>query len=420
VKNKKLFFLVFVLVLFVGVFFYHQDKRHKKGTYLREFSRKKFNKKAKNFQSWAQNQIDSDFCCVNEISQNSVNETYEKIKSSHLPQRFTFFRYLIIDSKIYRFYPKNEEIDFHVLDFEKAILTLSKIVKLPNLDFIYCDLDGLPFDLVNEDFYKTTNQVPILCHAKIKDCENLILIPDHNSLSYEWKKLFYEVLKENQEISWDKKLNKAFWRGGSNDQEYTCDNFEKKPRVIISKLSQKYFDLLDAGITRSWFFQLEDLLRENNLIKEHFSVKKHLEYKYLPVLDGCMCTYPGYQWRLLSNSICFKQQSNQIQWFYLALKPYEEYIPIKNDMSDLLEKISWAQKNDDKCKKIAKNATDFALNNLSMEDMYVYLFEVLKKYSKYQNFDKKVLLKKVDKEDRWININNRKKANKILKKRFQK
>ncbi len=66
-----------------------------------------------------------------------------------------------------------------------------------------------------------------------------------------------------------------------------------------------------------------------------------------------MCTYCGYQWRLLSNSLALKQESDEIQWFYIALKPYEHYIPIKNDMSDLLEIIEWARKNDDKCKKIS-------------------------------------------------------------------
>ena len=33
--------------------------------------------------------------------------------------------------------------------------------------------------------------------------------------------------------------------------------------------------------------------------------------------------------------------------------PWEHYVPVKKDMSDLIEKIKWCQENDDKAKEIA-------------------------------------------------------------------
>lgn len=404
-KNKKHFFLLFAVLLLISFFYYGHSKKNTKGTYLKYISKNTFFKKNKNPPLWAYRQVAADFNSINEISQSSIDETYGNIKNSGFSQSKTFFRYRIINNALFRYFSDNEQA-FERLDFEKAIITLCEIAKLPDLDFIYCDLDGLPLENLDENFFKTVF-CPVLCHAKLKDFNNLILIPDHNSLSKNWKIQFDSILKENKKISWELKINKGFWRGGTNDRRYTEENFYGGPRIIISKLSKKYCGLIDAGITRSWSFQMEDLLKKEDLIKNHETIQKHLEYKYLPVLDGVMCTYPGFQWRLLSNCVCFKQNSNQIQWFYSALRPYEHYVPIENDLSDLIEKIIWARNNDGKCRSISKNARDFALSNLTLEDIYVYLYMVLKQYSLRYESDKNFLLKDTLKSGKWICIKNK-------------
>ena len=120
--------------------------------------------------------------------------------------------------------------------------------------------------------------------------------------------------------------------------------------------------------------------------------------KYLPVLDGHMCTYPGFQWRLLSGSVCLKQESDQTQWFYYALKPFVHYIPIKNDMSDLLEKVAWARAHDAEARAIGEAGKAFALENLMQEDVYYYLHLALTKYAKLQAIDFQRLKKDTEKD----------------------
>jgi hypothetical protein len=48
-------------------------------------------------------------------------------------------------------------------------------------------------------------------------------------------------------------------------------------------------------------------------------------------------------------------------WFSYLLKPYVHYVPIKSDLSDLLKKINWCKKHNEKAKKIAANARELAL-----------------------------------------------------------
>ena len=46
-------------------------------------------------------------------------------------------------------------------------------------------------------------------------------------------------------------------------------------------------------------------------------------------------------------------------WYFPILKPYEDHVPVKEDLSDLEEKIQWCRDNDEKCKKIGQNAMAF-------------------------------------------------------------
>ena len=47
------------------------------------------------------------------------------------------------------------------------------------------------------------------------------------------------------------------------------------------------------------------------------------------------------------------------------LKPHMHYIPLAEDLSDLMEKYEWAEAHPDECRKIAQNAFDYGMNQLS-------------------------------------------------------
>ena len=44
------------------------------------------------------------------------------------------------------------------------------------------------------------------------------------------------------------------------------------------------------------------------------------------------------------------------EWFYHDLKPWEHYVPIKKDFSDLKEKVEWLRQNDEEAKRIVNRA----------------------------------------------------------------
>ena len=83
----------------------------------------------------------------------------------------------------------------------------------------------------------------------------------------------------------------------------------------------------------------------------------------------------------MSNSVVLKQITPNRQWYYGGLEPYRHYIPVKADLSDLMEKINWAQEHDEEAKEIAEQATQFVKNNLMIEDTFLYLYQLLLHYS---------------------------------------
>ena len=428
-KRKYYLVLIFVIALTASIGIKNKNPNRSRETYIKILSKDNFFSRLQNAPLWMTEQIDEDleYPRLNKVSLNALTKTYWNMKKRFHETKQDFIRYRIVDNTLYQYFPEDEKFTKKEEAFEKALKTVLKLKKLPVIDFVFSNIDGLPSNKDQKDksfyyenkkgFYLVDDnkyQAPIFTRAKGSDVKVGILIPDYYVLSELWPKMQKEVLKLNTEIDWDKKINCFHWRGASS----------KLFRFKLCELSLNHSDIVDAGFVEKMddrkirelkFWNKYDVYQK--LKKNYASLEEQIHNKYLPVLDGVMCTYPGFHWRLLSNSVVLKQESIEKQWFYRALKPYEHYVPIKYDMSDLFHQITWAMQNDDKCKKIAKNASDFVMQNLMIEDVYVYLYKVLTEYSKYQAFDKKDLIKDLKQDKNWIAISNRRKANEILKKR---
>ncbi len=61
-------------------------------------------------------------------------------------------------------------------------------------------------------------------------------------------------------------------------------------------------------------------------------------------------------WILQSNSVLLFIENDNVEWFYSAMKPWEHYVPIKDDLSDMLEKVQWLRDNDEEAQQIVKRA----------------------------------------------------------------
>lgn len=348
---------------------------------------------------WAKAQIANDLAPFREggVTQEALEETFSKTVQE---PSVAVYRYRFCEGKIFRKPAEFLPADFlhQARAYDKMFLRLQKSRKLPFADFLLCTMDGVPQFNVPSRFWVTERQAPLFCMAKELSAPHLILLPDHFTTKESgWHVEIGKVERMYREIPWEERKEKAFWRGAPSDKVYTETNYATRPRCRLCLLAQEKGEVVDAGFFKDVETQ-PHLLSSLGLVLGRASVEEHLGFKYLPVLDGYMCTYPGFPWRLLSGSLTLKQESDEVQYFYSALEPFVHYVPIKNDMSDLVEKIAWAKEHDAECRKIAENARAFARENLMPNAIYNYLYKVIEEYSQLQKFDH------FEMDDSWLQV----------------
>lgn len=232
-----------------------------------------------------------------------------------------------------------------------------------NVDFLVSFQDAL---------FENASPAPIFTFAKKQGAKRLILIPDCEALNPRDRLYLTKLMLEGgRKIPWSQKKEMSFWRGSPTGTG---------ARFRLVNLSEKRPSSLDATF-------ISGKMRAVN-------PKDHLLYKYLIDVDGNSCCYSRTFWILLSNSLMLKQVTDHIQWFYKGLIPFVHFIPLDSELTDLEEKITYCQKNEEKAQEIIKQANDLAMNHLQYEENLAYLREVLKTYASRLQY--KPMLEKED------------------------
>jgi hypothetical protein len=198
--------------------------------------------------------------------------------------------------------------------------------------------------------YNLKNEFPIFCDKVLafgrhKNDPYTTMIPDADFISTKGYITLLKEIDEIDKISWHQKINKIFWRGGLHGKGYYAYDKQNPPRcqrkMLCDYKTYKNLDWLDAQPSY-------------NTSKSDF-----LQYKYMIDVDGEVNSWSALWWKLYSNSVVFKVDSHYEQWYYKDLKEWVHYIPVKSDFIDLEERYQWDLQNEEKCKQININSTEF-------------------------------------------------------------
>lgn len=261
-----------------------------------------------------------------------------------------------------------------------ALTDLAACCSLPNIEFLLVVTDGVIDTLDCPG--------PLFAFSKNKEKNNnIITIPDPDVLENHIT-LRDQVLDGNKEYSWNKKIKKAFWRGGATHQNFGfIDLYKDCSRFKLIMESRKNPHILDALFTRVHSSNKNVQKALTKFLGKHIPIKEHLKYAYQVQIDGYTAAWARMYWELFCNSVMLKQESDNIQWYYAPLQPYVHYIPLKNDVSDIEEKVIWARNNDNQVQAIIKNANNFAQENLGYENILYYIYLLITEYAQLQQFD---------------------------------
>lgn len=186
-------------------------------------------------------------------------------------------------------------------------------------------------------------EYPVVAFGRHLNDPFVQLVPDSDFISSNgYERLRYEI--DSVDCLWSQKKQKLFWRGSMHGFPYRRYDQEgrKTQRELLIEWSMQNHQISDAKFSHTT------------------SKQEQLGYKYLLDIDGEVNAWSGLFWKLYSKSVVFKVKSHFEQWYYNRLTPWEHYIPVSGDLSDLQEKFEWAVAHDNECEQIASAGRVFA------------------------------------------------------------
>ncbi|KAJ7023458.1 glycosyl transferase family 90-domain-containing protein [Mycena alexandri] len=235
----------------------------------------------------------------------------------------------------------------------------------------------------------TTDLWPILSMTKISPCFSDILFP--GQYYYESSGWSGKFAKPN-DVQWDDKKPQLYWRGQSNGGHIIHNNHHKFSRFRLVKIAQNRSDIIDAKMTGFWEWhctfdcERDPIIEEYKIGSEGSPREEVYNYKYLLDVDGN--TFSGrYLGLLRSGSLVFKATAFD-EYFNDWLRPYEHYIPVKIDMSDLVEKVEWAIAHNAEARQIQETGMQFAQRVLTDSQNDCYFSRVLLEWARLQSYAK--------------------------------
>ena len=207
--------------------------------------------------------------------------------------------------------------------------------------------------------------------------------------SYEekWYKGTCKDYTFNFNTSWESKKPTAVFRGSTTGSGVTTDtNMRLKASLLSHSKKDNSDNYLDAGITKwnlrprkhekSEYLETIDISKFPFGLVDYLTPEEQSNYKYILNIDGHVSAY-RLSIELSMNSVVLLVDSEWKLWFSYMLEPYVHYIPIKSDLSDLIEQVKWCRNNDKKCKEISKKSKEFYKIYLQKDGIFDYLQKIL-------------------------------------------
>ncbi|CAK8988822.1 unnamed protein product [Durusdinium trenchii] len=267
---------------------------------------------------------------------------------------------------------------------------------LPELDLFLSQEEALCVALLGdrsatETFGEQSWPVPVLAQAQPAGCPG-ILMPWWAFLQQDWTRRYTEKLSRGR-VPWESKVSKLFWRGSDTHclrphscqgASCECGNFTENwmdyPRARLVLWSMLMPQKVDAKFTKDVVHQaLRPRFEEHRLLVEEIvPPEKHVDYKFLMYLDGVSLSDRLF-WVLLTESVLFKADSKLQVWLDGSLKAWEHYVPVAEDLTDLLERLQWAEAQDaaGQLHDLALRAAAHASVHFSLEANLLYLYHLL-------------------------------------------
>ncbi|XP_064466655.1 protein O-glucosyltransferase 2-like [Ornithodoros turicata] len=284
----------------------------------------------------------------------------------HRPGSISFCHYAVLNNKVYRSC-YGQHVGFNMF-MDAILLSLTRKVVLPDVEMLV-NLGDWPLE---QNTFKGT-KVPFFSWCGSRKSSDIVMPTyDLTESSLEMMgRVMLDVLsvQGHPGPSWKDKEIVGFWRGRDSREE----------RLRLVRLSRKHPDVINASLTNFFFFR--DQEKEYGPRVDHVSFFHFFKYKYQINVDGTVAAY-RMPYLLAGNGLVLKQDSEYYEHFYADLVPMQHYVPFRQNLTDLVEKILWARNNDEKAYRISKEAGQFALDHLLPHHVFCYYTHLLNEFAR--------------------------------------
>ena len=123
-----------------------------------------------------------------------------------------------------------------------------------------------------------------------------------------------------------------------------------------------HVDRADVAFAKAHGSRLRAGLTRDGLMGERIPETDWINDKLALDIDGTTNTWTNLLARMHLGCCVIKVDSQHgfRQWYYDRIRPWEHFVPVRSDMSDLIEKIEWARSHDSEARQIAENGQAFA------------------------------------------------------------
>ena len=233
--------------------------------------------------------------------------------------------------------------------------------------------------------------IPVMSVNRIRGFYDIIMPTRRTGLALLTKE---QRVIANDNSNWNEKYTKAIFRGaatGLNFKEAAKKQLDLllSPRFKLYEMALQQQEgtlncsvLLDFAITKYWQYNgdanLLDQLKDAYPEVASSGLIELFKSKYVVVVDGN--AWPEKVAALMySGSLVFLATIHE-DWVIRQLVDKENYIKIKPDLSDLTEKLEWANENDEEAKKIGERGRMLAIRKFDSNHIQIYNAFLLMEY----------------------------------------
>ena len=169
-------------------------------------------------------------------------------------------------------------------------------------------------------------------------------------------------------IPWEDRRQSLVWRGSSTGLNgQTLSMLDNLSRYRMCKFAALLGTRADVGLTdlvQAANPQEEELIRERvsreGLLRPFMPMAEMAEHRFILDIDGNANSW-NFMQKLRLGCCVLRVESEWRQWFSDRLIAWEHYVPVAQDLSDLLERAEWCFANPGECSAIAERGRQFAL-----------------------------------------------------------